>query len=76
MKSFEIKALGLEEMKQEELTKTDGGSLLVAAAIAIAALLVTSCTCSVQVNVGSDVDNSNTKEGGTDVETDISLATV
>ena len=39
MKQFELKALGMEEMKSEELVKTEGGSLVALAAIALVGIL-------------------------------------
>lgn len=73
MKSFEVKALGLEEMRSEELVKTEGGSLLALAAIAVVGLLVTGCiSCTVEVNVGSE--KTEEKNGGTDVNTDIEVS--
>lgn len=62
----------MEEMKSEELVKTEGGSLVALAAIALVGILVAGCSCTVEVNVNSP----KSKNGGTDVNTDLKVSTV
>lgn len=76
MKQFELKALGLEEMATQDLRQTDGGSLL-ALAIAAVAIMTLCGTCVVNIGSGDvDVNNSDTKTGGTDVNTDVGVSVI
>lgn len=71
MKALEINALGLNEMSLLEQEQTNGGIVGLLLGIA-AALILTSCT--VVVNTGDgDVNVGDTKEGGTDVNTDVGV---
>ena len=79
MKSFEVKALGLEDLSVNESRDTNGGSVtLLICAAATLFLAAGGCTRIVvkgdnnEVNVGDDKQQS----GGTNVETDVEVAVV
>ena len=79
MKSFEVKALGLEELSTKESRNANGGSvtLLICAA---AALLLAGGGCTRIVVKGNDneinVGDDKQQSGGTNVETDVEVAVV